>query len=442
MLRINTLLCLASCVSLLAGCSMKPVITEAETRGLVASIEAQKIPFPDLDDRPVYWSQASNKTETCLLSRSKEIDDAAKRYWDGECKDGYAFGLGREFAIDQQGGVAATIGAYLGGEQKPNEYAHSDFVNNTYMFGDTKNKRFTVIQVEDAKDFDLEMSLLGIDGDAMYSKVIKLTDGNTSVSAKTYGTNFKNGYFIETQQNPNGSTIHGFYTKRNNQYVGYFIRLDESSNISSSALIDGEWKPVTLPQSYIDFAIDIATDIEKVNASSEKAFNEADAFVDQYRARICGGNSKPSFLDVEQYGRICEEQRDLSVFAVRIKDRKEQISRVQSEEYRRQQLAQQNAVAQGQELARLLTGLAGLGSAMNSAGNAALQQSQAYSQPQQPSFNWAPQKKSYGTPVYSESECTGAVVMGRCTGAVIPNNSKHETCYGAMVNGVCSGSQF
>jgi hypothetical protein len=48
-----------------------------------------------------------------------------------------------------------------------------------------------------------------------------------------------------------------------------------------------------------------------------------------------------------------------------------------------------------------------------------------------------------GQTVYSPSECIGAVVMGVCHGSILPDYSRpHPTCYGQMLNGICTGPMF
>jgi len=48
-----------------------------------------------------------------------------------------------------------------------------------------------------------------------------------------------------------------------------------------------------------------------------------------------------------------------------------------------------------------------------------------------------------GQTVYSPSECIGAVVMGVCHGSILPDYSRpHPSCYGQMLNGICTGPMF
>jgi hypothetical protein len=49
----------------------------------------------------------------------------------------------------------------------------------------------------------------------------------------------------------------------------------------------------------------------------------------------------------------------------------------------------------------------------------------------------------WGQTVYSQHECIGAVVMGECHGSTLPDYSRlHPTCYGQMLNGMCTGPMF
>jgi hypothetical protein len=48
-----------------------------------------------------------------------------------------------------------------------------------------------------------------------------------------------------------------------------------------------------------------------------------------------------------------------------------------------------------------------------------------------------------GQTVYTPNECIGAVVMGVCHGSILPDYSRpHPTCYGQMINGMCTGPMF
>ena len=50
--------------------------------------------------------------------------------------------------------------------------------------------------------------------------------------------------------------------------------------------------------------------------------------------------------------------------------------------------------------------------------------------------------RATGQQVYSRNECVGPVVMGVCHGATLPQSATHPTCYGQMLNGICTGPMF
>lgn len=50
--------------------------------------------------------------------------------------------------------------------------------------------------------------------------------------------------------------------------------------------------------------------------------------------------------------------------------------------------------------------------------------------------------RSHGTPVYSNDECIGPVIMGECHGSILSTNPNPVRCYGAMLNGQCTGPMF
>ena len=48
-----------------------------------------------------------------------------------------------------------------------------------------------------------------------------------------------------------------------------------------------------------------------------------------------------------------------------------------------------------------------------------------------------------GQTVYTPNECIGAIVNGQCHGSILPDYSRpHPTCYGQMLNGMCTGPMF
>ena len=122
----------------------------AYERGL-KSLQLSPIELP----KPKHFVQPVNKREPCKLPTSQEQLDRNnfRAYWDGGCKDGYAFGLGRDIAIaDTQHTEEITIHNGTG-DNIGSPGVSYDFVNNwvryyvpaekfpasTWMFEEIKN---------------------------------------------------------------------------------------------------------------------------------------------------------------------------------------------------------------------------------------------------------------------------------------------------------------
>jgi len=84
------------------------------------------------------YTQAANHTEPCKLPTSQDQLDRRnfRAYWDGQCKDGYAFGLGRDIALSDTHHVEEITVHHL---SVPQDFSRSfvsvDFVNNRLSYG-------------------------------------------------------------------------------------------------------------------------------------------------------------------------------------------------------------------------------------------------------------------------------------------------------------------
>lgn len=74
-------------------------------------------------------------------------DPTVKFYWDGECKDGYAIGLGREFSIGKQTYVEA-IGEYEGVKKVPQYFYDFNKANKRFYIGYLSSKPENVLLLE------------------------------------------------------------------------------------------------------------------------------------------------------------------------------------------------------------------------------------------------------------------------------------------------------
>jgi hypothetical protein len=83
------------------------------------------------------YTQPVNKTEPCKLPTSQDQLErkSFRAYWDGDCKDGFAFGLGRDIAVSDTHHVEEiTIHNHFSPEMERPAVGY-DFVNNTSYSG-------------------------------------------------------------------------------------------------------------------------------------------------------------------------------------------------------------------------------------------------------------------------------------------------------------------
>ena len=101
-MKLTTKLSIVAAVLLLTACASGPrkvSMTEAmaSENQIITAAKSQPAP-PQLEK---LYTQPINKTEPCKLPTSKDQLERKnfRAYWDGDCKDGYAYGLGRDIAL-------------------------------------------------------------------------------------------------------------------------------------------------------------------------------------------------------------------------------------------------------------------------------------------------------------------------------------------------------
>ena len=112
-------------------------------------------------EMPVKWIQAANKTESCKMfigynpNDDRTLKDGYKIFWDGKCKNGYAYGLGREM---ERGFLTSldAIALYSWEEKEPEYFIQKDNLAHTSLEGDISNNNFVKTTIkDDGMSFDI-----------------------------------------------------------------------------------------------------------------------------------------------------------------------------------------------------------------------------------------------------------------------------------------------
>ena len=101
-MKLTAKLCIISVTFLLTACATSPrkiSMAEAMAPENQVTTAAKIQPTPSQSEK--LYTQPVNKTEPCKLPTSKDQLERKnfRAYWDGDCKNGYAYGLGRDIAL-------------------------------------------------------------------------------------------------------------------------------------------------------------------------------------------------------------------------------------------------------------------------------------------------------------------------------------------------------
>ncbi len=126
--------CSLALIALVSGCAAAKSITYDEASAFETSLRSKVTSLPQIPE--MLYTQPANQSKPCKLPTTKdqlELNNF-RTYWDGQCKNGYAYGLGRDIAISDTHHME-EITIHSGSKSEKNAPAVIyDFVNNTVMY--------------------------------------------------------------------------------------------------------------------------------------------------------------------------------------------------------------------------------------------------------------------------------------------------------------------
>jgi hypothetical protein len=169
-MKITTLFAIAVTCTLSACATGPRQVDMAEVvsmEGKVGYHDAQRLAQQQSEK---IYVQPMNKKEQCKLPSTPDLlaRKNFRTYWDGECKNGYAYGLGREIALSDTNHLEEII-VYGGvGDSKMQPMRMIDFVQNISHYGTyspTSNERtFYIERIENqGANFSIQSSIGAID---------------------------------------------------------------------------------------------------------------------------------------------------------------------------------------------------------------------------------------------------------------------------------------
>lgn len=334
--------------------------------GLQKFKEMQNHITANFESTRVAWLQPLNKTISCKVfvaePREKEvpwwISGEAKIYWDGACKDGYAFGVGREF-LDSKKGLSSWLGEYFGAEQKPSYYLVVNYDTQDISFQVSNlhtavRLEYKVQQSAIAKRISTEYRFADFPEKRLYGMGRYIGEDIVQMGV-TLSNN--NSYMIETNHNPAQGVWFMFTRNGQNERIGYSV-LNINNLIKKQVrhfeqINQVQSKDVTLPLTYLNHLAALEKVISTKLNIADNMLQQSFSAINKYKRMICVGKVSVPFVDDEIYGRICLKNGELSPYddlvTTLLSDQKKRHEQASQQVAQQQVLnAQQQSTREGQ----------------------------------------------------------------------------------------------
>lgn len=298
-----------------------------------AGIKSKELTQQEEKNELVKWIQPENKKEACKIfvgsysGEDRTLDPTYKLYWDGKCKDGYAFGLGREFEKFGVNNLEA-LGEYSGGQVEPKYYMNIEKKDGSIQqaIGDLSNKKVKSSLLEKDSD-ELKTRILNAAGGYLFEDKIEKNGHELMKSIATHKNMSAMGInFVIFNKNPKRLThaIALFQDKKG--YVSLYYEHDKPHHFFKEGTGMSQYeKDVEISTNYLSATQSIQDEIKQKIKEVDIAVNYAEQKKQEYKNSICKDDVKVKFIDESEYKEICTKYEYFNVrFAAKEKKLEEQ----------------------------------------------------------------------------------------------------------------------
>jgi hypothetical protein len=265
----------------------------------------------------IMYVQPVNKVEDCkvwVVGRSDFIEIAPigqAYYWDGQCKNGYADGLGREFLMDERFNKW-TLAVYK--DAMPTYFIEQDSISRTYIEGLFDSRRLTWLGVTKYYLDSYVMTQIGLQNYATQINLIEHSfsdENSTRILLKEY-PNFKYksfeypldsltsvDYEFALYDENNVRNGWGFFKSKNSEYYGSFEYIDDRPYL------------IPLPIEFRRKYTYIMDEIYWAGRQALKAQKHALKIKQDYIEKVCSNPSTSMMKLIPSYSNICSSEHDL-----------------------------------------------------------------------------------------------------------------------------------
>lgn len=266
---------------------------------------------------PVY-AQPLNKVEPCRLRTSSDqlARSNLKIYWDGECKNGFAYGFGRDIAIsDTHHYEEITYHNGTGRQHGGDTSVFFDFANKAALYvrliSDDRD-RVQVAEVFRADERGNPYAVIKrrIEGDTVY-EVTRLPKLPLPVTIGYYGEGVAYRYTDLTSV-PHASHAGTFevFELQSRRQSPWTLVADNMGRLHGFESQGGPWQQVSLPEEYAKRILDKAREVQGAEHQMDEAYARAKSMEREYLYGVCENSRQSSGIPQETYTKVCSWMKD------------------------------------------------------------------------------------------------------------------------------------
>lgn len=259
----------------------------------------------------------------CKIFIKNTVEPNAKAYWDGECKSGYAYGLGREFIITDNY-ILEAISEY----KKPKEQA------TQYYYANNQTKMFVIGLSSVASSLEPKLLHIGqVDNENIFFEGMAFADYTNKEMLNILKSKEFN-YINSTYKSIGGLEVLSYQDTDDQLYKGrYAIKFRGQDVGVQFKYLDGgndfyykNGKQIVLidtPNSIMEFLDQKMSLLDNINKNDKinSDYALAEAKTKKYISGACASRvSKIKEIDDDQYLAICTKYKSLNVFSNQMKD--------------------------------------------------------------------------------------------------------------------------
>lgn len=270
----------------------------------------------------VEWVQPLNKKMPCKIFFGGDghwKKPGFKAYWDGDCQNGRAYGIGREFAVSN-GELVSSLADYSSEQKAPKYYlniAHDRQAVELQVLSSNMrvSRTYTLHTSADGKNVRVETSVLDREKGRLYQAGSWLS-GDTR-DRRVILPNEQGYGFQQWDDGVKVTRTMGPVTSKG--YVGFVTAVQELAGNTvrkhNEVLGPNKYEEVVLPENWTANLTSVELELETAINRGDQMLQESYIAVNRYKRKICRGDVKVDFVDSNTYGQICLPEGDLSMYS-------------------------------------------------------------------------------------------------------------------------------